>query len=126
MPTGFFVASAGNNRKSGNGLRATELGLVEASRKRAGEQAMGERIKNEPVEQLSTGDASQAWLSTLIDTMETVSRREVQASTCDPRLVSAVKRQLARPTAPNTPLRPKSLHHRSRYASASLSKPFMI
>jgi hypothetical protein len=93
---------------------------------RAKEQAMGQRIKNQPVENLSTGDASQAWLSTLIDTMETVSGRDVQASTCDPRLVSAVKRQLARPTAACTSLRPKPFHRGSIHASGCGSKPFMF
>jgi len=87
---------------------------------------MGQRIKDQPVENLRTGDAGQAWLSTLIDTMETVSCRDVQASTCDPRLVSAVKRQLARPTAAGTALRLRPLHRSSIHASACGPKPFII
>jgi hypothetical protein len=39
------------------------------------------------------------WLSTLVDTMEEVSRPELRAVPCDPFVLAAVYAQLARPAA---------------------------
>jgi hypothetical protein len=47
-----------------------------------------------------SGDGEAAWLSTLIDAMETVSRHDVRATPCDGRLLSALRAQLAQPASP--------------------------
>ena len=47
-----------------------------------------------------SGDGERRWLSMLIDAMEKVSRPEVRARPCDPRVFSALRLQLARPASP--------------------------
>jgi hypothetical protein len=47
-----------------------------------------------------SGDGERRWLSMLIETMEKVSRREVRATPCDPKVLSALSLQLARPASP--------------------------
>jgi hypothetical protein len=47
-----------------------------------------------------SGDGERAWLSRLIDTMEKVSRREIRATPCDPKVLSALSLQLTRPASP--------------------------
>jgi hypothetical protein len=40
------------------------------------------------------------WLSMLVDTMEQVSRPEIRQIPCDPRILIALRAQLARPASP--------------------------
>jgi hypothetical protein len=47
-----------------------------------------------------SGDGEKLWLSTLIDTMEKVARRELRGTPCDGVVLSAVRAQLARPASP--------------------------
>jgi hypothetical protein len=47
-----------------------------------------------------SGDGERRWLSMLIDAMENVSRPEVRAAPCDPRVFSALRVQLAHPASP--------------------------
>jgi len=47
-----------------------------------------------------SGDGERLWLSTLVDTMETVSRPDVRAAPCDRRILAALRAQLARPASP--------------------------
>jgi len=47
-----------------------------------------------------SGDGEAAWLSTLIDAMEMVSRRDVRAAPCDGRFLAALRAQLAQPASP--------------------------
>jgi hypothetical protein len=79
---------------------------------------MGQQIRHQPTENWRSGDEGEAWLSTLIDTMETVSRREVRSSPCDSRLLSAVKLQLARRVSSGPDQKPELLRHPSSHPSA--------
>ena len=53
-----------------------------------------------------SGDGDRRWLSMLVDAMERVSRektshrRQGRATPCDPRVVAALRLQLARPASP--------------------------
>lgn len=46
-----------------------------------------------------SGSGQRAWLSTLIDTYEEVSRPEIRAIPCDSNLLAALRAQLARPVS---------------------------
>jgi hypothetical protein len=52
-------------------------------------------------QQWRSGDGEMAWLSTLVETLETLSRPEVHAMPCDPELLAAVQAHLARPATPH-------------------------
>jgi hypothetical protein len=45
-------------------------------------------------------DGERLWLSTLVDAMQTISRRDVRAAPCDRRVLVALRAQLARPVSP--------------------------
>jgi len=47
-----------------------------------------------------SGDGQKLWLSMLVDAMEEVSRPEIRKIPCDPRIVIALRAQLARPASP--------------------------
>ena len=51
-------------------------------------------------QQWRSGNGETAWLSTLIETMEKVSRPELRATLCAPGLLAAVEAHLARPAMP--------------------------
>jgi hypothetical protein len=51
--------------------------------------------------QWCSGNGEMAWLSTLVGTLETLSRAEVRAMPCDPALLAVVKAHLSRPAAPH-------------------------
>jgi hypothetical protein len=51
-------------------------------------------------QQWRSGNGEMAWLSALLETMETVSRPELRATPCDPSLLAAVEAHLARPSMP--------------------------
>jgi hypothetical protein len=53
-----------------------------------------------------TGASERAWLSMLIDAMETVSRREVRTAPCDARLLTTVRLRLGRSMVPRRPVNP--------------------
>jgi hypothetical protein len=67
-------------------------GLVPAGFKQ--EQAMGQRIRPE-----ACGDGSRLWLSMLVQAMEEASRPEIRKIPCDPKVLLAVRAQLARPVS---------------------------
>jgi hypothetical protein len=54
------------------------------------------------------GDGEKLWLSTLIDTMEEVSRPELRSLPCDAPLLAALRAQLSHPASPYA-------HHGSRF-----------
>jgi len=47
-----------------------------------------------------SGDGERLWLSTLVDTMEMISRRDVRVAPCDRRVLAGLRAQLARPASP--------------------------
>jgi hypothetical protein len=53
------------------------------------------------MQQWRSGKAEMTWLSALIGTMETISRRELRATPCSPTLLAAVEAHLARPAMPH-------------------------
>jgi len=61
---------------------------------------MGHQVRSQQAKAWRSGDAERAWLSTLIDTMERVSRPAVRAMPCDRTILSALRSQLALPAAP--------------------------
>jgi hypothetical protein len=48
-------------------------------------------------QQWRSGNGEMAWLSTLVETLETLSRPVVRAMPCDPALLAAARAHLARP-----------------------------
>jgi hypothetical protein len=46
-----------------------------------------------------SGDGSKAWLSMLVDAMESVARPEMRSLPCDGLVLTAVRAQLSRPAA---------------------------
>jgi hypothetical protein len=58
-------------------------------------QAMAQQTQ-----QWRSGNGEMSWLSMLVDTMETLSRPELRAMSCDPTVLVAVQAHLARPAAP--------------------------
>ena len=52
-------------------------------------------------QQWRSGNGEMAWLSTLVETMNTLSRLELRATPCDPTLLVAVKAHLASPALPH-------------------------
>ena len=54
-------------------------------------------------QQWRSGIGEMAWLSALVVTMEQVSRPELHAELCAPRLLAAVEAHLGRPTMPQVP-----------------------
>ena len=52
-------------------------------------------------QQWRPGNGEMAWLSALVVTMEKVSRAELRAEACAPRLLAAVEAHLARPAMPH-------------------------
>ena len=50
-----------------------------------------------------SGDGEKLWLSTLIDTMEKIARRELRAVPCDRLVLAKVSEHLARPVSPYPP-----------------------
>jgi len=62
---------------------------------------MGQAVRPQRLGIERTGAGERAWLSMLIDTMETISHREVQTAPCDARLLSVVSLQLKRSVAAN-------------------------
>jgi hypothetical protein len=53
------------------------------------------------IQQWRSGNGETAWLSALVETMETVSRPELRALPCDPALLAAVEAHLAGPAIPH-------------------------
>jgi hypothetical protein len=51
-------------------------------------------------QQWRSGNGEMMWLSTLVETMKTLSRPELRAVPCDPTLLVAVKAHLASPALP--------------------------
>jgi len=47
-----------------------------------------------------SGDGETRWLSTLVDTMEMISRRDLRDAPCDRRVLAALRAQLARSASP--------------------------
>jgi hypothetical protein len=62
---------------------------------------MGQAVRPQRLGIERTGAGERAWLSMLIDTMETISHREVQTAPCDARLLTVVSLQLRRSVAPH-------------------------
>jgi hypothetical protein len=62
---------------------------------------MGQAVRPQRLGIERTGAGERAWLSMLIDTMETISHREVQTAPCDARLLSVVSLQLRRSVVPH-------------------------
>jgi len=62
---------------------------------------MGQAVRPQRLGIERTGAGERAWLSMLIDTMETISHREVQTAPCDARLLSVVSLQLRRSVIAN-------------------------
>jgi hypothetical protein len=54
-------------------------------------------------QQWRSGTGEMAWLSALVVTMEKVSRPELRAELCAPRLLAAVEAHLARAAMPQVP-----------------------
>jgi hypothetical protein len=52
-------------------------------------------------QQWRSANGEMAWLSTLVGTLETLSRPEVRAMPCDPALLVAVQAHLAGPATPH-------------------------
>ena len=52
-------------------------------------------------QQWRSGNGEMAWLSTLVETMEALSRPEIRATTCDPALLEVVKAHLAGTAMPH-------------------------
>jgi hypothetical protein len=77
-----FGVRVDTGTKSGGGLRR--------------KQAMAQQTQ-----QWRSGNREMAWLSTLVETLETLSRPEVRAMRCDPALLAAVQAHLARPATPH-------------------------
>jgi hypothetical protein len=67
------------------------------------EQAMGHQVQAYKVQAWRSGDGEKLWLSTLIDTMEKIARRELRAVPCDRLLLAKVSAHLARPVSPYPP-----------------------
>jgi hypothetical protein len=61
---------------------------------------MGQAVRPQRLGIERTGAGERAWLSMLIDTMETISHREVQTAPCDARLLTVVSLQLRRSVGP--------------------------
>jgi hypothetical protein len=72
-----FGGRVGIGPQSGGGLKREK-------------QAMAQQTQ-----QWRSGNGEMAWLSTLVETMETLSRPEIRATACDPALLVAVKAHLA-------------------------------
>jgi hypothetical protein len=62
---------------------------------------MGQAVRPQRLGIERTGAGERAWLSMLIDTMETISHREVQTAPCDARLLTVVSLQLRRSVVPH-------------------------
>ena len=62
---------------------------------------MGQAVRPQRLGIERTGAGERAWLSMLIDTMETISHRELQTAPCDARLLTVVSLKLGRPAPPH-------------------------
>jgi hypothetical protein len=60
---------------------------------------MGQQFQTSQVRMWRSGRSERAWLSTLITTMEKVSRPECRSLPCDPSVLVALRAQLARPAS---------------------------
>jgi hypothetical protein len=67
------------------------------------EQAMRQQVEAYQVQAWRSGDGEKLWLSTLIDTMEKIARRELRAVPCDRLVLAKVSAHLARPVSPYPP-----------------------
>jgi hypothetical protein len=77
-------------------------GWVCGGQEQANEKAK-EAAMNHQVQPWRSGDGERLWLSTLIDTMEKIARREFRAVPCDRIVLAKVSAQLARPASPYPP-----------------------
>jgi hypothetical protein len=79
------------------------IGWVCDRKEQAEENAMGHRVQVYQVQAWRSGDGEKLWLSTLIDTMEKIARRESRAVPCDRLVLAEVSAHLARPVSPYPP-----------------------
>ncbi|MEO6839824.1 MAG: transcriptional regulator [Bradyrhizobium sp.] len=61
---------------------------------------MGHQVRPHQAKAWRSGDGQRLWLSSLIETMEQVSRPGVRAMPCDRTILSALSMHLARPATP--------------------------
>ena len=69
----------------------------------AKENVMGHQVQAYQVQAWRSGDGEKLWLSTLIDTMDKIARRELRAVPCDRLVLAEVSAHLARPVSPYPP-----------------------
>jgi hypothetical protein len=81
---------------AGNGFAASGLVLNEIGRLKARNRRMAQQTQ-----QWRSGNGEMAWLSTLVDTMKTLSHPELRAMPCDPALRMAVQAHLAGAATPH-------------------------
>jgi hypothetical protein len=60
---------------------------------------MGQAVRPQRLGIARTGAGERAWLSMLIETMETISHRDVRTAPCDAKLLTLVSLQLRRSVA---------------------------
>lgn len=64
---------------------------------------MGHQVQAYQVQAWRSGEGEKLWLSTLIDTMEKIARREARAVPCDRLVLANVSAHLARAISPYPP-----------------------
>jgi hypothetical protein len=61
---------------------------------------MGQRLQTWKPAAWKSGDGQRLWLSMLVNAMEEASRPEIRKIPCDPKILRALRAQLARPASP--------------------------
>ena len=79
----------------GNGIAGKRVGFGWV----AGRNRTRKKMMVQQTRAWRSGEGQRRWLSTLIDAMDRVSRPEFRAAPRDPRVLSALRLQLARPAS---------------------------
>jgi hypothetical protein len=88
----FFVATV-----VGNGITGARVGVGRIG----GQEKARKAMMAQQVSGWRSGEGERRWLSMLIDAMEQVSRPEARVTPCDPKVLSLLRLQLARPASPH-------------------------
>jgi hypothetical protein len=89
--TDFLCGMVVRNGRSASGLVSARFGQ---------EQAMRQRLQTWRPGAWRSGEGPELWLSMLVAAMEEVSRPEIRKIPCDPKVLIALRAQLARPASP--------------------------
>ena len=85
----------------GNGIAGKRVGFGRvAGRNRTRKTVMVQQVRALQVRAWRSGEGERRWLSMLIGAMERVASPEFRATPCDPKVISALRVQLARPASP--------------------------